>query len=269
MEMHVGGFVNCGLFVLGGVAVALVLVAITRLLFGQEVLREAHGVTGNLLAVTGTLYAVTLGLIVVDAMTRFERAIDTVQQESSSALESFQLALRLPEPYRSRVQGCCRDYVDAVVSREWKAMAEYRHSPEARTAMIAITRSLDGYEPQTAAEQAVFPLLLDKLSELWHHRRERIGTVSSGIPAVEWLALLLGAVATIVFTGLFAIDHSRLHVLLTVMVALMIGLNLYLVSLFGYPFAGDLSVSAEPFRNDLAIFDEVLSTRPQSGPPAR
>ncbi|MBM3955540.1 MAG: DUF4239 domain-containing protein [Planctomycetes bacterium] len=262
MDMQTGGLVNCGLFMIGGVAGALVVVAITRLLFKGDVLRDAHGVTGNLLAVTGTLYAVTLGLIVVDAMTRFEQAVDTVQQQSNYLLESFHLANRLSEPARSRVQQRCRDYAVAVVEQEWPAMAAGRTSAEARAAMTSITRALDGFEPISASEQAVFPLLIGQISSLWHHRRERLGTAAFGIPAIEWVALFVGAAATIVFTGLFAVDNSRLHVLLTVMVALMIGLNLYLVSLFGYPFAGDLSLSAATFRHDLAIFDEMLSARP-------
>ena len=61
----------------------------------------------------------------------------------------------------------------------------------------------------------------------------------------------------IVFTGLFAIDHSRLHALLTALAALVMVLNLYLVSLFGYPFQGDLRVSDLPFRVDIGLFDGI------------
>jgi len=32
-------------------------------------------------------------------------------------------------------------------------------------------------------------------------------------------------------------------------------LNLYLVSLFGYPFSGELTVSRRPFETDIAIFE--------------
>ncbi|MFZ4734170.1 MAG: hypothetical protein ACOYK7_16665 [Pirellulales bacterium] len=254
--MNLEGYVNCGLFMIGGISGALVLVALIRSVFSASVLRSAHEVTGHLLAVTGTLYAVTLGMIVVDAMARFEQAADTVQQESNCLVETFEVANRLPEPYRSRLQKHCREYAASVVQKEWSAMAAGRGSPETRAAMMAINRSLDGYEPRSEVEKAMFPLLVEQISELWRHRRERLGTAANGIPAIEWLALVVGAVITVAFTGLFTIDHTRLHVLVTAMVAMAIGLNLYLVSLFGYPFAGDLSVSVEPLRHDLAIFTE-------------
>jgi len=266
--MNLDGYVNCGLFMVGGIAGALVLVALIRLIFAPQILRSSHDVTGNLLAVTGTLYAVTLGMIVVDAMTRFEQSADTVQQESNCLVETFELAHRLPEPYRSRLQTNCREYAASVVQREWAAMAAGRPSPEARASMMAINRSLDGYEPRTEAEKAVFPLLVEQVSELWRHRRERLATAATGIPAIEWLALLVGAVITVAFTGLFSVEHPRLHVLVTAMVAMAIGLNLYLVSLFGYPFAGDLSVSSDPFRHDLAIFAEWGERGPGTATPA-
>jgi hypothetical protein len=257
--MTLEAYVNCGLFIIGGIAAALVLVACARRLFDTEVLRSAHDVTGSLLAVTGTLYAVTLGMIVVDAMTRFEQAVDTVQQESNCLVETFELADRIREPFRSRLQEQCRKYAASVADQEWAAMAADRPSRETRVLMVGISRALDGYEPQTEVEKAVFPLLVEQISELWRHRRERLATSSQGIPTIEWIALFFGAVMTVLFTGLFAIDHARLHVLVTAMVALAIGLNLYLVSLFGYPFAGDLSVSADPFRHDLVIFEEWRS----------
>jgi len=255
--MEMSGFVNCALTMLTGVAASLVLVALARRFFSTEVLRSAHDVTGALLAVTGTLYAVALGMIVVDSMTRFEQAADTVQQESNCLVEVFLLSRRIPEPFRSRVRQGCRQYAAAVIDEEWAAMAAGRASPAARDAMLALTRSIDAYEPMGDTEQAVFPILVEQVAELWRHRRERLGTAMSGVPAIEWVALFVGATLTVLFSGLFAVSHSRLHVLLTAMVALSIGINLYLVSLFGYPFAGDLSVSSDPFRRDLAVFADL------------
>jgi hypothetical protein len=83
-----------------------------------------------------------------------------------------------------------------------------------------------------------------------------------GIPIIEWAALLIGAAVTILFAGLFSVGNTRLQTLLTALVALVIGLNLYLVSLFGYPFAGELSVSARPFEIDIGIFEGQFEAGP-------
>jgi hypothetical protein len=48
----------------------------------------------------------------------------------------------------------------------------------------------------------------------------------------------------------------------TTLTALVIGLNLYLVSLFGYPFSGELTVSSRPFATDIAIFEGRFDDTP-------
>lgn len=250
------GFVNGPLTVLAGVAVAVALVSLLQRFFDQRTLAASHGTTGNLLAVVGTLYAVMLGLVVVDAMVRFERAIDVVQAESTALADIHIMAERLPEPFGSRVKGACRDYAVAVVETEWERLAE-RGEPsiEARRAGLRVLRSLDGYEPETESQKALYPMIVQEMQAAWDHRRERIATAHYGVPAVEWVALLLGALVTVTLGGLFPFGHFRFHLLVTSLAALVMVLNLYLVSLFGYPFSGDLRVSDLPFRTDIGIFD--------------
>jgi len=71
------------------------------------------------------------------------------------------------------------------------------------------------------------------------------------------VALVVGAAVTLFLGSLLHVGSRRLKLVVTSMTALVIGLNLYLICLFGYPFAGELSVSNRPFRVDVAIFDEV------------
>jgi hypothetical protein len=87
----------------GGILASLLIVAFSRRLFPADVLRDGHHATGNLLAIVGTLYAVLLGLLVVDAMVRFERAMDGVQAESNSLADIYLLAERLPAVQRAAV----------------------------------------------------------------------------------------------------------------------------------------------------------------------
>jgi hypothetical protein len=249
-------------FVTGGICVSGLLVYLVQRLFPEAVLRTGHDATGNLLSIVGTLYAVLLGLIVVDAMVRFERAMDIVQQESNCLADIFLLAERLPEPYRKGVQDHCRIYADTVVHEEWELMQRARMSVKARRTALQLVRSLDAFEPETETQKAVFPLLLEQVRDLWDRRRERATMAQYGIPAIEWAALVIGAAVTVLFAGLFSVGNARLQTLLTSLVALVIGLNLYLVSLFGYPFAGELSVSVRPFAVDIGIFEGQFEDRP-------
>lgn len=269
MEFH--GFTTGLAIISGGIVAALVLVALVRKMFSKDILRQAHDITGNLLSVVGTLYAVLLGLIVVDALVRFERAVDVVQHESNALADIFLLAERLPAVERSRIQDSCRVYARQVVEQEWPAMARGRPSPEARKTAFELARSLDAFEPVTESQKAVFPMLLEQIRQLWDFRRERVGTAEFGIPAVEWFVLIVGGGVTLLFAGLFRAESVSLQRFLTALAALVMGLNLYLVSLFGYPFSGELTVSSRPFQVDIAIFEGRFADLPlpPSGQPAR
>jgi len=246
----------------GGILAALLLVTATRRLFPAADLRDGHESTGTLLAIVGTLYAVLLGLVVVDAMVRFGKAAEYVQMESNCLADIFLLGNRIPEPHRARLRDLCRTYARQVVELEWPAMERARMSLEARTTALALAKSLDSFEPQTEAEKIVYPAILEQIRQLWDRRRDRAGSAEYGIPVVEWVVLIVGATVTVFLGGLFHVGSRRLQLVVTAMAALVIGLNLYLVCLFGYPFAGELSVSNRPFQVDIAIFDGVYDTAP-------
>lgn len=253
MEFH--GFTSGLAIIVGGIVAAILLVAGVRRIFSKEILRQAHDITGNLLSVVGTLYAVLLGLVVVDALVHFEHAIDVVQKESNSLADVFLLANRLPTAERDQIQAACKGYAHAVVEEEWPLMTTGHVSMKARKIAFELTRSLDDFEPSKESEKVVYPMLLEQIRELWDCRRERVGTAEYGIPVIEWFVLIVGGAVTVLFAGLFRAESVSLQRFLTALAALVIGLNLYLVSLFGYPFAGDLTVSSRPFRVDIGIFE--------------
>ena len=260
--MVYSGFWNGFAIVSAAVVIAVAVVSVTRRLFPAADLRDGHDSTATLLAIVGTLYAVLLGLIVVDAMGDFEKASESVRMESNCLADIFLLSDRLPEPFRSHIRDTCRTYAKQVVEIEWPKMEQAQLSLEARVTALELTRSFDGFEPKTEGEKIVYPAIIEQIRQVWDHRRDRAASVENGIPTIEWVVLIAGAVVTIFLAGLFHVDSRRLHYLATAMTGLVIGLNIYLVCLFGYPFSGDLVVSSRPFKLDIAIFDGVYDSVP-------
>lgn len=256
------GIANGILIVGGSVLAALLIIELIRRWLDPDDLEGASGLVGSILAIVGTFYGILLGLIVVDCLTRFEKSIDTVRAESNCLADMFLLAERLPEPHRERMRGLCRRYALLVVEQEWPLMARGSLSIEARKTAVALFRSLQDFEPATEAEKAVYPVILDLMRQLWDNRRERAHAAEFGIPAIEWAALVLGSVATVILLGLYAARHVGIQRFAVSLAAAVIALNLYLVMLFGYPFAGELSVSRRPFEIDIDIFDGVYDTAP-------
>src|SRR5271156_5168964 len=89
-----------------GAAVFLMLGAMTLSVLGLLLIRrkvdvatlkQCHEVGGYLLSVVGTLYAVLLGLVVIDSMNRFQTAQAICQQEANSLADIYLLSSHMPK----------------------------------------------------------------------------------------------------------------------------------------------------------------------------
>jgi hypothetical protein len=128
------------------------------------------------------------------------------------------------------------------------------YCPLSQQKAINLMSSLMDFEPRTENEKAVYPKLVDEASQFWQNRKSRISMAEKGVPAIEWAVLIAGALITVLFTYFFALEHLKLQMLMTSMVAMLISLNLTLLLLFAYPFSGQLAVPEGPFKSIQTIF---------------
>jgi hypothetical protein len=76
------------------------------------------------------------------------------------------------------------------------------------------------------------------------------------------MVLIGGATVTIIFTYFFSTHTVRSQVVMTSLVAVTLGLNLYLIVVYSSPFSGDLKISPISFRLATAIMQNK-----NEGPP--
>lgn len=222
----------------------------------------SHEASGQYLSIVGTLYAVLLGLIVVDAMGRFQTAATLVGEESNAMAEVLYLSGRMPAPIRAEVHRRVAEYARLVIDEEWETMTRGEHLPEARRACFGLMRTVRDWEPSTESEKAAYAASVEAAAAFWNSRRLRIIACQRGIPPLEWCAVILGAIVTVALTYFLVLDDVRIQVALTAMVAVLIALNIFLVLMFAYPFSGDLRVSPDSFRVALTLL--TLEAPPSS-----
>lgn len=257
MEVH--SYFGGVLLVFGSGLVAVLGLLLTRKILSLDKLRQCHDVGGYLLSVVGTLYAVLLGLIVVDAMQKFQTAREVTEHEANALADVYILAKCMPEPKRGEVRSMCLQYASQVVNSEWDKMDQGTFCPIARRMVIGLSQSLVDFEPVTENQKALYPIIIADASEVWQNRRSRTNMAVHGVPMVEWITIIVGGVITVFFTFFFGLEHLKLQIAMTAMVAMLISLNIYLILLFGYPFSGDLKIPTDSFRLNQGIFAEQLT----------
>ena len=86
-------------------------------------------------------------------------------------------------------------------------------------------------------------------------RRLRLDAVSIGLPGVMWTVVLAGAVISLSACFFFQVEDVRLHVILVTLLAMFIGLVIFMTFALDRPFRGDLGVRPEPYQ---LIYDHLM-----------
>jgi hypothetical protein len=256
--MALNTYLGMALLVFASGAIAVAGLLVMRKLVHYEKFKPSHDVGGFLLSVVAVLYAVLLGMIVVDALQQYNRAREITEAETNNLTDVSILAKGLPKERSDNIRQMCSDYAKQVVDTEWQLMSEGTYCPIARGKAVDLMESLMDFEPRTEKEKTIFPEIVHEASLFWQNRQARLGIAEKGIPIVEWVVLVTGAAMTVIFTYFFGVENAKLQVVMTAMVAVLIALNLGLLLLFASPFSGDLAVHVDAF-NDL---QSILGTPP-------
>src|SRR5947209_1294218 len=115
IDSYFSGF----LLVCGANAVAILGLLLSRRVLRRHDLISTHEVGGFLLSVVGTMYAVILGLIVVDSLAKFQQGRQTTEQEANGLADIVLLSNHLPAEARDRIRAHAVAYAELVTAKEW------------------------------------------------------------------------------------------------------------------------------------------------------
>jgi hypothetical protein len=214
-----------------------------------------HEVAGYLLSVVGTLYAVLLGFVVVDAMQHMQDVRGLVSMEATGLANIYLCSEGLPNEDKMPLHQLCHRYAEEVIDDEWNTLSEGKYSQKTFHTAFQIWKAIAALNPKTTRQQNIHEQLLDQVCLMTQNHRSRVISATHGVAPVMWVVLITGGVFTMIFTYFFGMSNLRIQTIMTILVSMTLSLNLYLVYVFGNPMATDLGVKPGPFRLDLLIFD--------------
>lgn len=195
-----------------------VLLAVAGLLVVQRLVplstRESHNAAiGIIYAALYVMFGMVVGFSAYLVLSKYNTSQNTAKSEASNVEELYWLAEQLPEPERGEIQELAVSYARVVVDEEWPLMREGQASPRAGALADDLRRSIEDFEPGTAAEQAVYAQELERVHDLDQAREVRLLNVREGLPPVLWFVLVSLGIDTILFTYFVGMKARWLHVL--------------------------------------------------------
>jgi hypothetical protein len=245
-------FIDAFLF-LGTPALLLSIIgiALIRLVYSR-VDRQASLVGAAKVNYMAEVYAMVLGLFVVAAYESFQSLEQTVESEALMLRALDQTFAGLPTAQAQPLREQLRSYVHLVVAQEWSAQRFGDYSPEAQAALDHLHRTLSaqafGSEAAPPLPAAVSLAASAQLATVVTQRADRLAATPardlSGLYSHVLIAVTVVALAMPWFV--FA-PYALMHMLLaSALISVFVALIVLAVHTL-YPFAGNLTISSEPF----------------------
>lgn len=228
--------------------------------------RRRHNDVIGFCAGTGALiYVVLLAFIASTVWIAYDRADSLVNQEASLAGDLFRDTSLLPKSFEDSASLSLRDYVQAIIREEWPNMARgERPGRQGWPLLRNFHDELGRVSVVTPVQVAVVQEMLTRLNQLYDVRRERFRISSRpSLDPVIWFVVLVGGLITIAFNWLFGFEMGGLHWASTAMIAATLGLIIFLIVVFNYPFRGQMQISAAPFEQTLKNMERRLTAPEQ------
>ncbi|MFI6497948.1 hypothetical protein [Nonomuraea typhae] len=217
--------------------------------------RESSGlITG----IVGTLFAISIGLVVVAAWNQVNTATETSATEASNLTDVYWYSRSLPAPQRATLQTLATGYATTVIKEEWPLMAgQHRLSQNAWRASEQLRGFFQTIQPEGGGPSARYGQAMTRMQAVLDARRSRAQMADTGVPPLLWVALAGCGLIALLPAVLCGSTNRAVHVTLAAAVGAMVGLVLYLVYQLDFPFSGGISVSPAAFEQALDRFDSI------------
>ena len=246
-----------GVVVVGGAALLGVL-----LVYGLDVFVKRHrgeeynAVVSDGFQAVGTMYAIVAGLLVYGVYTTFEEAYHQSADEASTLVLMYRNAQAFPQPERDNAQQAVVSYVNSVINDEWPALGDGAGSPKTSTAMNHLYNVYGPMRPDAGWSDQYANSVTD-LGDVVKLRNQRIDHAKDSLPPIYWFLHFAGGFVTLLYLALAYVEKKAMHALAVGLMAVMLGLVIFLLLEVNHPFRGEIAVSKDNFENALISISQV------------
>lgn len=253
---HIPSLVLCIIIVGASLAASVYGVLFMRRAVGHQKLKTHNDIAGAIFSALAMACTVLMAFVVVVVWQGYDRAAMNVETEANCLMDLRRDSYGLGEGFSRNVYDLTDEYAKAVIEDEWKKMARGLPSERVSEAAKKLFALYTYYTPRTDTDMVFFEESVKKLNQMLELRRARLVDSRSGIHPIMWFVLMAGSASTIVFAFFFGSDNLRSQIIMTSLLSVVIGLILFMILVFDFPFTGDTSVGPDAFKTMLGMSGE-------------
>jgi hypothetical protein len=247
----------------------LILVSLVGLYYFHRLVAWHHreldtAMVGLSYALCGGVYAVMLAFVAANTFETMDKSA-TIASEEANSLSSLIFDSAGMGPQTSvQIREEVEHYIDLVTKKEWPAQRAYHMEPanfeEGWVTVRRLSVELADFEPKTEGQATVKLEMEHAINDLFTSRRMRLLAATQHIPGAIWTMLLVGLGMVAAYIYLFGPHSFKIHVAVTVLTMLSVGIVFTLVVAEDYPFRGIVSVDSEAYSGVREVAEHIFNS---------
>jgi len=215
--------------------------------------------TGAMLQSVMVFYGLAVALIAVTVFQTYSQTTSVVTAEATALNALYRDVTSYPDPIRTDLQRSLREYTDQVINQAWPLQRQGKIPSAGVEHMTRFQAMLTKFEPATEGQKLLHGETLRAYNQLIQARRLRLDAVGTGLPSVMWAVILIGAFISLSASFFFKVEDARLHLIEVLLLAVFIGLVIFMILSLDRPFRGNLGIRADPYQ---LVYDQVMRGNP-------
>jgi hypothetical protein len=217
----------------------------------------ANEMVGLALSSYFVLFGLLLGLLAVATYQNYANVHNIVTNEASSLAALYREISSLPQPSRGQLQQRLREYTRYTIEEGWAQQRKgiVPNGEAVRSGLLI--RTLMDFEPSNEREEIIYE---DALRQSVHRNElsnERLSNVTTGLPAVLWWVVAIGAAINMVLIWMQDMAF-HIHLILGASLASILGLVIFLIAELDNPFRGEVSIGPDAIAQ---VYKDVMKPR--------
>jgi hypothetical protein len=237
-------------FALGGLTIFSRYV-LPRLRLGPE---EAVFTSAMMQAIM-VFYGLAVALIAVSVWQTYTDAAITTSKEATAIGVLYRQMGGYPEPIRSELRQELREYLEYVIKEAWPQQRRGQVPRGGVKEVNDVEAKLVTFEPATEGQKLLHGETLRAYSQMIEARRLRLDAVLTRLPGALWFVIVIGALVSLSSTFFFQVEDVLLQKIQVVLLAIFIGMIIFIIFALDRPFRGDLGLQPDPYQ---LIYDQLM-----------
>jgi hypothetical protein len=200
-------------------------------------------------------YGLAVALIAMNVWQTNDGVSQIISQEATAIAGLYRDVSCYPEPARTQLRDILRDYTDQIIHQAWPLMQHGKTPTVGVEFMDRFQTALVKFEPATEGQKILHAETLHAYNHLIEARRMRVYAVNTQLPGILWFVIIVGALISLSSAFFFKLEDPWVHGVHVVLLAVFIGLVIFMILAMDRPFIGALGVHPDSYQ---LIYDQLM-----------